>query len=116
MILGRLRQTVPISGELKGGWSNRITYNDFTWSDLYSATIRTSVELNGYTGTGNSPLGVYAGFTTSIDLYPDTVMVPTHSILDVDCTVTYHYVVPEPCSLIMFAVGGIALLRKRKRI
>ena len=111
--LAYLKQTVPISGELNG--DERITFNDFTWSDNFIRTFTTqsSIVLNGYTGTGNIPLGVSASFPPP-HLLP--VFVIYDGLLNLDLTIKYHYNIPEPASLLFLAVGGIALLRRKRHI
>ena len=115
ILLGYLKQTVPISGELNEG--ELITFNDFTWSDNFIVTFTTSNGsdvLNGYTGTGNIPLGVSASFRAPTKNPP--VFVTYNGLLNLDLTIKYHYDIPEPASLLFLAVGGIALLRRKRDI
>jgi len=115
-LLPYMRQTVPISGELTEDYVP-IIYDSFKWNDQYlieslDGSDAFDGELNEYIGTGNIPLEVWVGFNSTIT--SDPISVVQIGQLDIDCNLTYNYVVPEPASLLIFAVGGFVIVRRRK--
>ncbi|MBI9019325.1 MAG: PEP-CTERM sorting domain-containing protein [Phycisphaerae bacterium] len=98
-----------------GGTSGR-TYTDLSGSDSATTDLTTDAEKAPFIGLGTIDFAVSA-IGASNGAGPGNLMLGFNTIADATATVTYNYTsipVPEPMTMSLLALGGLAVVRRRK--
>ncbi|MBI9018990.1 MAG: PEP-CTERM sorting domain-containing protein [Phycisphaerae bacterium] len=92
------------------------TYTDLSGSDSASTDLTTDAEKAPFIGLGTIDFAVTA-VGASNGAGPGNLMLGFNTLANASATVTYNYTsipVPEPMTMSLLALGGLAIVRRRK--
>jgi len=95
-----------------GGTSGR-THSNLSNDLSESITSSSAADLSLFTGTGNISLPVEAGGASS-GSGSGTLILQFSTAASAEVEVIYNYTVPEPATMGLLSLGGLALIRRRK--